>query len=138
MLAQKKLEPRYAIGTVSASEFFVTVSASLSFIIFLGWSQINWWLVVSLSIGGMVAAPFAAWLVKLLPMNILAVCVSGLIIFTNSNSLISVVGLDQTLAITIKIALIVIWFVLILFALYQNNKLPFSNFKNESNVNKLD
>ncbi len=138
MLAQKKLEPRYAIGTVSASEFFVTVSASLSFIIFLGWSQINWWLVVSLSIGGMVAAPFAAWLVKLLPMNILAVCVSGLIIFTNSNSLISVVGLNQTLAITIKIALIVIWFVLILFALYQNNKLPFSNFKNESNVNKLD
>src|SRR5699024_4068155 len=49
ILAQKKLEPRYAIGTVSASEFFVTVSASLSFIIFLGWSQINWWLVVSLS-----------------------------------------------------------------------------------------
>src|SRR5699024_12790296 len=84
ILAQKKLEPRYAIGTVSASEFFVTVSASLSFIIFLGWSQINWWLVVSLSVGGMIAEPFVAWLVRLLPMNILAVCVSVLIIFTNT------------------------------------------------------
>ena len=49
---------------MSASEFFVALSASISFIIFLGWSQINLGLVVSLSIGGLIAAPFAAWLVK--------------------------------------------------------------------------
>lgn len=126
LLAQKKLEPRYAIGTVSASEFFVTLSASLGFIIFLGWSQINWGLVVSLSVGGMLAAPIAAWFVKILPMNILAVCVSGLIIFTNSSSLLSVFSTSTTLSVTIKIALIIIWIGLITFALYQNKKLPFS------------
>ncbi|MDH9159813.1 MULTISPECIES: sulfite exporter TauE/SafE family protein [Staphylococcus] len=138
LLAQKKLEPRYAIGTVSASEFFVTLSASLGFIIFLGWSQINWGLVVSLSVGGMLAAPIAAWFVKILPMNILAVCVSGLIIFTNSSSLLSVFSTSTTLSVTIKIALIIIWLGLITFALYQNKKLPFSLSKKKANVNELD
>ncbi|MGO3049839.1 sulfite exporter TauE/SafE family protein [Staphylococcus casei] len=138
LLAQKKLEPRYAIGTVSASEFFVTLSASLGFIIFLGWSQINWGLVVSLSVGGMLAAPIAAWFVKILPMNILAVCVSGLIIFTNSSSLLSVFSTSTTLSVTIKIALIIIWIGLITFALYQNKKLPFSLSKKKANVNELD
>ncbi|PTI70126.1 sulfite exporter TauE/SafE family protein [Staphylococcus succinus] len=138
LLAQKKLEPRYAIGTVSASEFFVTLSASLGFIIFLGWGQINWGLVVSLSVGGMLAAPIAAWFVKILPMNILAVCVSGLIIFTNSSSLLSVFSTSTTLSVTIKIALIIIWLGLITFALYQNKKLPFSLSKKKANVNELD
>lgn len=126
LLASKKLEPRYAIGTVSASEFFVTISASLGFIIFLGWDQINWALVISLSVGGMLAAPIAAWFVKILPMNILAVCVSGLIIFTNSSSLLSVFNPGTTVALTIKIALIVVWIGLVIFALSQNKKLPFS------------
>lgn len=138
LLAQKKLEPRYAIGTVSASEFFVALSASISFIIFLGWSQINLGLVVSLSIGGLIAAPFAAWLVKILPVNILAVCVSGLIIFTNSSSLISVFDPTPVISITIKVSLIVIWIILITYALYQNKKLSFSISKNKANTNELD
>ncbi|WP_436882463.1 sulfite exporter TauE/SafE family protein [Staphylococcus gallinarum] len=138
LLASKKLEPRYAIGTVSASEFFVTISASLGFIIFLGWNQINWALVISLSVGGMLAAPIAAWFVKILPMNILAVCVSGLIIFTNSSSLLSVFNPGTTVALTIKIALIVVWIGLVIFALSQNKKLPFSVSKKKANVNELD
>ena len=56
----------------------------------------------------MLAAPIAAWFVKILPMNILAVCVSGLIIFTNSSSLLSVFNPGMTVALTIKIALIVV------------------------------
>ncbi|MCD8785769.1 sulfite exporter TauE/SafE family protein [Staphylococcus gallinarum] len=138
LLASKKLKPRYAIGTVSASEFFVTISASLGFIIFLGWDQINWALVISLSVGGMLAAPIAAWFVKILPMNILAVCVSGLIIFTNSSSLLSVFNPGTTVALTIKIALIVVWIGLVIFALSQNKKLPFSVSKKKANVNELD
>ena len=89
LLSSKKIQPRYAIGTVSASEFFVTSSAALSFIIFLGVTQINWFAVIALSLGGMVAAPISAYLVKVLPINILAICVGGLIIFTNSNALLS-------------------------------------------------
>lgn len=71
------MEPRYVIGTVSASEFFVTLSASLSFIIFLGMTHINWLAVIALSAGGLIAAPISAYLVKILPINILAICVGG-------------------------------------------------------------
>src|SRR5699024_10440676 len=138
ILAQRKLEPRYAIGTVSASEFFVALSASISFIIFLGWSQINLGLVISLSIGGLIAAPLAAWLVKILPMNILAVCVSGLIIFTNSSSLISVFDPTTAVSITIKGSLILMWIALITYALFQNKKLSFSISKNKANANEVD
>ena len=51
LLSSKKIQPRYAIGTVSASEFFVTSSAAISFIIFLGLTQINWFAVIALSVG---------------------------------------------------------------------------------------
>lgn len=74
LLSSKKIQPRYAIGTVSASEFFVTSSAAISFIIFLGLTQINWFAVIALSVGGMLAAPISAYLVKILPINILAIC----------------------------------------------------------------
>ncbi|RIN83914.1 sulfite exporter TauE/SafE family protein, partial [Mammaliicoccus sciuri] len=89
LLSSKKLEPRYVVGTVSASEFFVTIASSIGFLIFLDWSSINWILVLSLSLGGIVAAPISAWLVKSLPVSVLAIGVGGLIIFTNVSSLAS-------------------------------------------------
>ena len=41
----------------------------------LGLTQINWFAVIALSVGGMIAAPISAYLVKILPINILAICV---------------------------------------------------------------
>ena len=77
---------------------FVTLSTSLSFIIFLGITQINWWFVIALSVGGMIAAPISAYLTKILPINILAICVGGLIIFTNSNALMTYFVHDDTIS----------------------------------------
>ncbi|MES5936220.1 sulfite exporter TauE/SafE family protein [Mammaliicoccus lentus] len=126
LLSRNKIEPRYVIGTVSTSEFFVTISTSLGFIIFLGGSQINIALVAALALGGVVAAPFAAWLVKTLPVYILAVCVGGLIIFTNSNLLLNAF-VDSAVTITIvKIGIIIVWAGLVLFTLYQHQKFPFN------------
>ena len=68
-------------------------------------------------------------------MNILAVCVSGLIIFTNSSSLLSVFEASPIVSMSVKIALIVIWIGLLFFTLYQNKKLPFIFTKNNTNVN---
>lgn len=84
----------------------------------------------------MLAAPIAAWFVKILPMNILAVCVSGLIIFTNSSSLLSVFNPGTTVALTIKIALIVVWIGLVILH-YHKIKITFSVSK-KANVNELD
>lgn len=136
LLSSKKLEPRYAIGTVSASEFFVTLSASVSFIIFLGWSQINWFLVIALSIGGMLAAPISAYLVRILPVNILAICVSGLIIFTNSNALLKYVVADDTVANMIRVGIIISIISLIIYFISKNRKPEMSLQKNE--IKNLD
>lgn len=126
LLSRNKIEPRYVIGTVSASEFFVTISTSLGFIIFLGWSQINILLVVALAFGGVVAAPFSAWLVKTLPVYVLAVLVGGLIIFTNSSVLLGTLISSEATVNIIKGVIILAWLGLVLFTLYQHNKLPFN------------
>lgn len=133
LLSSKKLEPRYAIGTVSASEFFVTISASLSFIIFLGVSQINWGLVIALSVGGMIAAPISAFLVRLLPVNVLAVCVGGLIIFTNSNALLQYLVSNAALANTIKGIIVFLFVILILYVVNRNR-----SFKRTKNKKKVE
>ncbi|MCJ1667191.1 sulfite exporter TauE/SafE family protein [Staphylococcus sp. NRL 19/737] len=126
LLASHKIQPRYAIGTVSASEFFVTLSTSISFILFLGITQINWWFVIALSVGGMVAAPISAYLTKILPINILAICVGGLIIFTNSNALMKYLGSDGTITNIIRFAIICAIVILIIITLIRNKKLSFS------------
>lgn len=55
-------EFRLTVGSVSAVEFFVTLTASLVFLLTLGLS--HWQVIAGLAIGGVVAAPFGAWLVK--------------------------------------------------------------------------
>ena len=126
LLASHKIQPRYAIGTVSASEFFVTLSTSLSFIIFLGITQINWWFVIALSVGGMIAAPISAYLTKILPINILAICVGGLIIFTNSNALMTYFVHDDTISNIVRFAIICAIVILVIITVIRNKKLSFS------------
>lgn len=56
-------EPRKTIGTVSASEFFLTVSISLTFILTLGFEAFTK-ATIGLLIGGVLAAPLGAILAK--------------------------------------------------------------------------
>ncbi|MBO1218260.1 sulfite exporter TauE/SafE family protein [Mammaliicoccus sciuri] len=120
LLSSKKIEPRYVVGTVSASEFFVTVASSIGFLIFLDWSSINWILVLSLSLGGVVAAPISAWLVKSLPVSVLAIGVGGLIIFTNVSSLSSLYINNAHIIWSIKIVIILSWLSLVLVTFYKS------------------
>lgn len=50
------------VGTVNAVEFFVTLTASLVFLLTLGLG--HWEIIAGLAVGGVAAAPFGAWLVK--------------------------------------------------------------------------
>jgi len=53
---------RLTVGTVNAVEFFVTLTASIVFLLTLGLA--HWDIIAGLAIGGVVAAPLGAWLVK--------------------------------------------------------------------------
>ncbi|MGY1754732.1 sulfite exporter TauE/SafE family protein [Blastococcus sp. SYSU D01042] len=88
LLASGRMEPRKVIGSVSTAEFIVALAASLGFLFALGSQGIDFAWVAALLIGGSVAAPIAAWLVRHIPPRMLGSFVGGLIILTNSRTLL--------------------------------------------------
>jgi uncharacterized protein len=89
MLVSGRTEPRKVIGSVSASEFLVSVAASLGFLINLGSQGIDWPIAGALLVGGAIAAPFAAWLVRKVAPRVLGTVVGAVIVITNSRTLFS-------------------------------------------------
>jgi uncharacterized protein len=71
-------EPRKAVGSVNATEFFVTVAAATTFFIELGASPLQ--NLVPLVIGGLLAAPLGGWMVKRVPARALMIGVGSLIV----------------------------------------------------------
>lgn len=111
LLASGRMEPRKVIGSVSTSEFVVTLAASIGFLAALGFSGIQWQIVVGLLLGGVVVAPFAALLVRVIPARMLGALVGGLIVLTNSRTLINadLVSVPATLALAIYAAIVLVW-----------------------------
>jgi uncharacterized membrane protein YfcA len=76
--------PRHSIGSVSLSEFFVTVAVSITFVIALDLGTYGR-VVLGLIIGGALAAPFAGWFSRAMPqrmlMALVALIVGGLGVF---------------------------------------------------------
>lgn len=75
-------DPKKVIGSTNFTEFAVTFVISLTFVLTLGWSELH--SAVGLIIGGVIAAPFGALLVKRLPVRPLMVAVSVIIIATSA------------------------------------------------------
>ncbi len=87
LLASGRLEPRKVVGSVDTAEFVVAVGGSLGFLVGLGTQGIQWGYVLALMVGGVVAAPLAAVLVRYLPARVLGVAAGGLIVLTNLQTL---------------------------------------------------
>ena len=88
LLASGRIEPRRVIGSIDTSEFLVSVAASIGFVIGLGSAGIRFGWVAALLAGGLLAAPIAAWLVRVIPPRMLGSSVGGLIVLTNIRSLL--------------------------------------------------
>lgn len=58
---------RYTIGSVNLAEFFVTLASSITFFVVIGIH--HWYVILGLVIGGMIAAPFAAYLTSRIPVR---------------------------------------------------------------------
>ena len=72
--------PRFAIGSVNAAEFFVTVAESITFFATIGGLLVHHReKIFGLMIGGVLAAPFAAFLCKKIPTRTLMILVGLLI-----------------------------------------------------------
>ncbi len=77
-LISKGRSPRYVIGSVSITEFFVTLASALTFFALLGVS--HWQVILGLIVGGAVAAPIAARLAGKLPLKTMFLSVGILVI----------------------------------------------------------
>jgi hypothetical protein len=75
---------------VNATEFFVTLSASVTFLLTLGLS--HWRIILGLAIGGILAAPFGAWASKHLPLKPLMILVGLLVIAISLRNLLVFYG----------------------------------------------
>src|SRR4029079_3516267 len=76
---------RMTVGTVNSVEFFVTLTASLVFIVTLGLS--NWHIIIGLAVGGAIAAPIGAFAVKKIPLRPMLFFVGVLVVFLSVRTL---------------------------------------------------
>jgi uncharacterized protein len=112
LLASGRLEPRKVVGSVDTAEFVVAVGGSLGFLVGLGTQGIAWGYVGALMVGGMVAAPIAATLVRYLPARVLGVAAGGLIVLTNLQTLADwshASGVTEGLIASLVFTLWVLW-----------------------------
>ncbi|SHE26364.1 sulfite exporter TauE/SafE family protein [Actinomyces glycerinitolerans] len=96
LLSRGRTAPRTIVGSVDTAEFIVSVTASLGFLLGLGTAGIDFGVVVALLGGGMLAAPLAAWAVSRMPGTILGTAVGGLIVVTNTVTVLETLGLSTT------------------------------------------
>jgi uncharacterized protein len=74
--------PRTTIGTVNATEFFLTVAVSITFLFSLGFEMLTQ-ATIGLLIGGVAAAPFGAIMAKRIPTKPLLVLVGFILTATS-------------------------------------------------------
>jgi uncharacterized membrane protein YfcA len=121
ILASGRIEPRKVIGSIDTSEFVIAVAASLGFIFSLGAQGINVGWVLAILAGGVVAAPLAAWLVRHIPPRLLGASVGGIIVLTNTRSLLRSDFIDAGDAVrwAFYVVIIVAWVAAFVYSLRQ-------------------
>jgi uncharacterized membrane protein YfcA len=69
---------RKTVGTVNAAEFFVTMAASVTFFLTIGFT--HWQAIAGMAAGAIVAAPLGAWLCKVIPARPFMLAVGALVV----------------------------------------------------------
>jgi len=117
LLSSGRMEPRKVVGTVDTSEFVVAFCASVGFLISLSFAQVPWGVVGAILIGGLIAAPIAAWIVRHLNARVLGTAVGGFILLVNANTFLGAVGLNPELNIIVYVAILAVWITALYFAI---------------------
>jgi len=117
LLSSGRMEPRKIIGTVDTSEFVVALCASLGFLFSLSFAEIPWQVVGALLLGGIVAAPLAAFVVRLLPARILGTAVGGVILLVNMQTFFEAIGVTGTAAYVCYFLILAVWVAAMVFAI---------------------
>lgn len=109
LLATGKMEPRKVIGSVDTSEFVVAFAASAGFLLSLGSQGIAFKYVATLLVGGVAAAPIAAWLVRKVTPTLLGASVGGLILITNARTMFDTYEISGNVRDPVYLTLAMTW-----------------------------
>src|SRR5919205_957723 len=120
LLSSGRMQPRKVVGTVDTSEFVVALCASLGFLLSLSFAEVPFGIVAALLIGGVVAAPLAAWLVRHLHPRVLGTAVAGVILLTNARTFLEAVGVGGALAVLIYILIVAVWIAAVAYSIRVN------------------
>ncbi len=101
-----RMEPRTAIGSVSLAELMVAVAASIGFLTHLSDEAVEWSQVGALMLGAILVAPFAAWVVKILPARVLGTFVGVLIVVLNARTIMEIIGIPGPVRVVVLLALL--------------------------------
>jgi uncharacterized protein len=76
-LINKDITPKRVIGSVNIAEFFITISSSAVFMFFVDIQ--DWKPTLGIIVGGLFAAPFAAYIIKIIKRKPLTIAIGSLI-----------------------------------------------------------
>lgn len=107
-LLHRGVRPRFAIGSVNTAEIAVASTAAFSLIATLGSGGFQLSVVVPMLLGGIVAAPVAAWATRRVPPRLMGVSVAGLLLLTNAKELGAWVGFTSGGAMYVVYAVIAV------------------------------
>ncbi len=122
LLSSGRMQPRKVVGTVDTAEFVVALSASVGFLIALSFAEIPWQVVGALLLGGVIAAPIAAYIVRILPARILGTAVAGVILITNMRTFMGAVGVEGVLAIVFYVIIVAVWLAALIHSIEVNRR----------------
>jgi len=122
LLSSGRMQPRKVVGTVDTSEFLVALAASIGFLLALSFAEIPWQIVGALLLGGVVAAPIAAYVVRILPARILGTAVGGIILITNMRTFMGAIGIEGALALFLYAVIVVVWIAALVHSIMVNRQ----------------
>jgi uncharacterized membrane protein YfcA len=86
-LLHRGLTPRFAVGSVNTAEVAVATVSAGSLIASLGGESVEVGVVIAMLLGGVLAAPLAALVVRRMPARTIGLAVGALLLFTNARDL---------------------------------------------------
>jgi uncharacterized membrane protein YfcA len=122
LLSSGRMQPRKVIGTVDTSEFLVATAASVGFLISLSFADIPWQLVGALLVGGLIAAPIAAWIVRILPARIMGTAVGGFILIVNMRTFLGAIGVEGNVVFVIYALIVLVWVAALVHSIVVNRQ----------------
>lgn len=114
LVSANKTEPRYVIGSVNIAEFFTTITTVFTFGSIIGFENFLWHVTIPLIVGGVIAAPVAAYTCQKVPPRILGTLVGAILITLNTRTITKYLPKMLRVEMPIKLELIVIFTALVL------------------------